>query len=49
VENDRVVVQGSFHGVLKDGSVSDTEFADIFVIKDNKVVDRHTYFDGPSV
>ncbi|SMC02132.1 hypothetical protein SAMN00768000_0350 [Sulfobacillus thermosulfidooxidans DSM 9293] len=49
VDGDHVCVQGSFQGVLKDGRVIETEFADIFVIHDGKIVERHTYFDGIQV
>ncbi len=44
-----VIVEGEFHGKLKDGSDSYTKFADIYTFRNGKAIRRHTYFDGQNV
>ncbi len=44
-----VVVEGEFHGTLKDGRESYTKFVDVYTFSGKKAVKRHTYFDGQNV
>ncbi|SMD30825.1 nuclear transport factor 2 family protein [Picrophilus oshimae] len=43
------VVEGSFSGTLKDGRSVSTEFIDVMDFANDKIVKRHTYFDGENI
>ncbi len=49
IEGERVAVQGSFEGTLKDGSRTSLRFADFFVFHDMTIIRRDTYFDAPLI
>ncbi len=49
VENDRVVVQGSFRETSESGAACEIEFADVFTVKDGKISELHTYFDREAI
>ncbi|MCY0880646.1 MAG: nuclear transport factor 2 family protein [Firmicutes bacterium] len=44
-----LVVEGEFHGTLKDGTPSTTRFVDVFTAQGDQFSRRHTYFDGQNV
>lgn len=50
VDGDRVAVRGRFDGRLKDGSEVSVGFADFVRYDgDGRAVERHSYFDTPTV
>jgi hypothetical protein len=45
-----VAIQGSFHGVLRDGKIVDVRFADFFTIgSDGTISRRDTFFFAPLI
>jgi ketosteroid isomerase-like protein len=46
---DAVAVQGTFAGLLNDGSTAELEFADFYRLKDGMFTERTTYFYVPLV
>ncbi|MCA1703428.1 MAG: nuclear transport factor 2 family protein [Actinobacteria bacterium] len=46
---DRVAVQGVFRGVLKDGKSVEFRFAEFFSVRDDRIVERRSYFFTPLV
>ncbi len=49
IDGNSAVVQGSFSGTLKDGRSIKTEFVDVMDFLNDKIIKRHTYFDGENV
>jgi len=46
---DEIAVEGSFAGVLRDGTSVEVRFADFFRLRDGRFQQRHTYFFAASV
>jgi steroid delta-isomerase len=49
VHEGAAAVEGQFAGRLKDGTQVDLKFADFFRFRGDRIVERTTYFDAPSV
>ncbi|MCA1603994.1 MAG: nuclear transport factor 2 family protein [Actinobacteria bacterium] len=48
-DGERAAVQGVFRGVLKDQTQVELRFAEFFVVRDDKIVERRSYFFTPLV
>lgn len=44
-----VVAEGRFQGVIRGGETADVKFVDIFSFREAKIAERRTYFDSPRV